>query len=107
MRVVLLLAALLFLTACLAYGQSHPIPPGVKEGENRINNQQTDPPTQPRRVATDPAKLKAEAVELRDLGDAIPAAMDQVARGMMPKDLGEDLKKIEKLAKHLRSEVNP
>jgi hypothetical protein len=107
MRVAVLLVVLLCLTACLAYGQSHPIPPGVKEGEDKINNQQTDAPSQPRRQATDPAKLKAEAAELRDLADGIPVAVDQVAKGMMPKDLGENLKKIEKLAKQLRAQVNP
>jgi hypothetical protein len=87
-------------------GQSHPIPPGVKEGEDKINNQQTDPPTKPRRIPPDPAKLQSEAVELRDLANALPAAVDQVSKGMMPKDLGENLKKIEKLAKQLHSQVN-
>ncbi len=106
MRYAVLLSLLLFLTACLAFGQ-HPVPPGVREGEQTINNQQTDAPTQPRRQAPDPAKLKAEAAELRDLADGVPAAVEQVAKGMVPKDLGENLKKIEKLAKHLRSEVNP
>jgi hypothetical protein len=33
--------------------------------------------------------------------------MEQVNKGQLPKDLTEDLKKIEKLAKHLRSEVSP
>ena len=88
------------------FGQSHPIPPGVKEGENKINNQQTDPPSKPRRVPADPAKMKAEAAELRELAAAVPDAMDQVTKGMMPKDLDENLKKIEKLAKQLHSQVN-
>jgi hypothetical protein len=30
-----------------------------------------------------------------------------VAEGKLPKDLGDQLKRIEKLAKHLRSEVTP
>ena len=106
MRYAVRLSALLFLTACLAFGQ-HPVPPGVREGEQKINNQQTDPPRQPVPRATDTAKLRSEAAELRDLADALPAAVDQVDKGMMPKDLSENLKKIEKLAKHLRSEVNP
>lgn len=89
------------------FGQSsHPIPPGVKEGEDRINNQQTDPPAKPRRVPPDPAKLKAEAAELRELANTMPDAMDQVSRGMMPKDLENNLKKIAKLAKQLHSQVN-
>jgi hypothetical protein len=60
----------------------------------------------PRRVPPDPAKLKTEAVELRDLAAAVPGAMDQVSKGMMPKDLDENLKKIEKLARQLHSQVN-
>ena len=89
------------------FGQTHPIPPGMKEGESKINNQQTDPPPKPRRVPPDPAKLKAEAAELRDLASAVPGAMDQVSKGMMPKDLDENLKRIEKLAKHLHGEIIP
>jgi len=85
----------------------HPVPPGVREGEQKINNQQTDPPRQLAARTVDPAKLKSEAGELRELADALPTAIDQVDKGIMPKDLNDNLKKIEKLAKHLRSEVNP
>ncbi len=88
------------------FGQTHPIPPGMKEGENKINNQQTDPPPKPRRVPPDPAKMKAEAAELRELADAMPGAMDQVSNGVLPRDLTDKLKKIEKLAKQLHSQVN-
>ena len=89
------------------FSQSHPIPPGIREGEQKINNQQTDPPREPKPRPVDSAKLKSDADELRDLADALPASIDQVAKGVMPKDLNDNLKKIEKLAKHLRSEVNP
>lgn len=106
MRAGALLSAFLLLSACLAYAQ-HPVPPGVREGEQTINNQQTEPPAAPRQPRVDPEKLRSEASELRDLADALPTAVDQVSKGVMPKDLAENLKKIEKLAKHLRSEVNP
>jgi hypothetical protein len=33
--------------------------------------------------------------------------MENVTRGLMPKDLIDKLKRIEKLSKHLRSEVSP
>jgi hypothetical protein len=89
------------------FGQSRPVPPGIREGEQKINNQQTDPPREPRGRPVDSAKLKSDAAELRDLADALPASIDQVAKGVLPKDLSDNLKKIEKLAKHLRSEVNP
>ncbi len=88
------------------FGQTRPIPPGMKEGESKINNQQTDPPAKPRRVAPDPAKMRAEAAELRELADAMPGAMDQLSKGVMAKDLADNLKKIEKLAKQLHSQVN-
>jgi hypothetical protein len=106
MRLGAVLSALVLLSACLAYAQ-HPIPPGMRDGEQKINNQQTDPPSAPVQPRVDAGKLKTEASELRDLADGLPTAVDQVARGAMPKDLGENLKKIVKLAKHLRSEVNP
>jgi|HubBroStandDraft_6_1064221.scaffolds.fasta_scaffold427871_1 hypothetical protein len=88
------------------FGQNRPIPPGMREAGNQINNQQTDPPMKPRRVPPDPAKLRTEAAELRDLAAAMPNAVDQVSKGMMPKDLDENLKKIEKLARQLHSQVN-
>jgi hypothetical protein len=106
MRLGAVLSALVLLTACLAYAQ-HPVPPGMRDGEQRINNQQTDPPAPPVQPRVDTAKIRSEASELRDLADGLPTAVDQVAKGAMPKDLAENLKKIEKLAKHLRSEVNP
>lgn len=89
------------------FGQSRPSPSGMREGENKINNQQTDPPRQPKARAVDTEMLKTNAAELRELADALPASIDQVAKGVLPKDLGENLKRIEKLAKHLRSQVNP
>ncbi len=89
------------------FGQSRPAPPGMREGEQKINNQQTDPPREPKARPVDSTKLKSDAAELRELADALPASIDQVAKGVLPKDLSDNLKKIEKLAKHLRSEVNP
>lgn len=89
------------------FGNARPASTGMRQGEDRINNQQTDPPRQPKPRAADPEHLKNDAAELRELADALPASIDQVARGVLPRNLGENLKRIEKLAKHLRSEVNP
>lgn len=52
-------------------------------------------------------QVNGETQELRRLADALPAQMDQVAKGQLPKDLAENLKKIEKLAKHIRGEITP
>jgi hypothetical protein len=59
------------------------------------------------RPAIDPQKLKHDADELAALAGSVPSAVDQTTKGVLPKDLSEKLKRIEKLAKHLRSEINP
>lgn len=89
------------------YGQGRAIPPGVREGERQINAQINEPPAKLERRPADPAKLQEEAAELSKLSSGIPFQMDQVNQGKIPKDLVDQLKRIEKLAKHLRSEVSP
>jgi hypothetical protein len=91
----------------LDYGQGgRPIPPGVREADKQSNSR-LDPPAKFKQKPVDPAALKREADELAKLSAAIPGQLDQVSQGQMPKDLADQLKKIEKLAKHLRSEVAP
>ena len=102
----LLFAALLF-GGSLNYGQGgRPIPPGVREADKQSNSP-IDPPAKFKPKPLDPAALKQEADELAKLSATIPGQMDHIAQGQMPKDLADQLKKIEKLAKHLRSEVAP
>lgn len=62
------------------------------------------PPVTRKRV--DAAAVKAEADELANLAQTIPAQIGQVEHGMLPKDLAKNLKRIEKLTKHLRRELN-
>ena len=50
--------------------------------------------------------LRQEAEELAKLSAALPSQMDQVSQGKIPKELGDELKRIEKLAKHLRAEIS-
>ena len=52
-------------------------------------------------------QVKQEADELKKLADGVPAQIELVAKNQYPKDLNENLKRIERLAKHLRSEVTP
>jgi hypothetical protein len=61
------------------------------------------PARQPRTV--DCQKLNQNADELAALAQSIPQAVDQTTKGILPKDLEDRLKRIEKLAKHLRSEM--
>jgi len=83
-----------------------PIPPGLQEGQRRINAP-LDPPAFPPRKNVDSARLRGEADELARLSAGIPAQIQRVNQGQLPKDLSEQLKRIEKLAKHLRFEVAP
>jgi hypothetical protein len=63
--------------------------------------------TTPRPRAMDPAQAQREAKELAELAQAIPAQVEQLSKNIFPKDLPAQLKRIEKLAKHLRKEVSP
>lgn len=50
-------------------------------------------------------QLKAEAQELQKLTEGLPAQIDRIQNNVLPKELIETLKKIEKLSKHIRGEV--
>lgn len=50
-------------------------------------------------------QLQKDAKELAELCASIPADMDAVQRGLLPKDVLEKLKPVEKLSKHLREEL--
>jgi hypothetical protein len=52
-------------------------------------------------------KLKHDAEELAALAESVPSDVDQTTKGLLPKDLREKLKRIEKLAKQLRSQLSP
>ena len=55
----------------------------------------------------DLVKLQQEADELARTAQTVPRDVAGVRQGTMPKDIVEKLKRIEKLSKHLRSELNP
>ena len=84
--------------------QGRPIPPGIRKADKQTNKP-LDPPliAQP---GPDSAKLKQEADELAQLSASVPSDVGLVAKGQLPKDLADKLKRIEKLAKHLRGELS-
>lgn len=106
MRILFLATVLLTLYLITAtHGmQLHPRPPGLRDADKQINKP-LDPPVEFRPKVSDPAKLRQEAEALAQLSAGIPARMEFVAKGQLPKDLADQLKRIEKLAKHLRSEI--
>jgi hypothetical protein len=53
----------------------------------------------------DVTELKTEARELITMSQALPAQMEQIGNGKYPKELIDNLKKIEKLSKRIRGEI--
>ena len=111
MRKPLFVATLLVLFTISFTREDHgqggrPVPPGVREADKQTNAP-GEPPPAPKPKTADPAKLKEEAEELAKLSAGIPPQIDLVSRGQLPKELNDQLKRIEKLAKHPRGEVSP
>jgi hypothetical protein len=55
----------------------------------------------------DLAQAQREADDLARTAQTIPSDVASVRKGMLPKDVIEKLKQIEKLSKHLRTQLNP
>jgi hypothetical protein len=53
----------------------------------------------------DPVQAHKDASQLSSLAKKIPSQEDQVSKDQLPKDLLQNLKQIQKLAKRLRSEI--
>lgn len=78
-------------------------PPAPLDPDRRIVVH--DQPTLTRRV--DLLQVQKEADTLALTAQTIPADIASIRKGIMPKDVLEKLKQIEKLSKHLRAELNP
>ncbi|MBZ5689626.1 MAG: hypothetical protein LAP86_31895 [Acidobacteriia bacterium] len=107
MRCILsLLPAILGLSLIMATAQSGthhmPTPPEPMAPQQQHNEQ---PQVHTRRL--DVVKVQNEADDLARLAQTIPTDVASVRKGMLPKDVIEKLKQIEKLSKHLRTELNP
>jgi hypothetical protein len=105
------LPVVLFSTALLAIPttlgkQARPSPPGMRDAQTQTNKP-IEPPSEAKPAPADPAKLKQEADELAQLSAGVPSDIGLLAQGQIQKDLSDRLKRIEKLAKHLRSEITP
>jgi diphthamide synthase (EF-2-diphthine--ammonia ligase) len=64
-----------------------------------------DSPSGPQTQKFDPVKLREEAEELATLAQSVQKDVSQVVQGKLPKEIGDKLKRIEKLAKHLGAEL--
>lgn len=103
-RRILPVAALLFFAPSMVPqtpSRGFPTPPPSLDQEKQAPGRQ--PSAGPRH--TDLEQAQREADELARVAKTIPADVTKVREGMLPKDAIEKLKQIEKLSKHLRSEL--
>ena len=104
MKTMVMFNSLLLICGTIAPIQSHwPTPPLPAV----TSAPQAKPATTHRSARIDPLQLQREANELSDLAKSLPADMDQVNHGLLPKETIEKLKRIEKLSKRMRGELNP
>ena len=100
------LCILLLIVPVFATPRQRAKPPGIVTADQQAN-QPLEPPMQPQSRKINVEQVKKEADELKTLADGVPSQIEQVTKNQYPKDLTENLKRIERLAKHLRSEVTP
>lgn len=86
---------------------ARPVPPGMRHAEElQAQNERDFPPPNPRQAAIKLSELRGEAAQLADLASSIPSSVEHVGKGTLDKDLLQNLKRIEKLSKHLRSQLD-
>jgi hypothetical protein len=96
----------LILLTCLAAAQ-RPIPPGIIEGNRQAEElNRALRPQSPQVREPEFLEMQRNAKELSELARSVPSDIDQTMKGMLPKDLVNRLKRIEKLAKQLRNQVS-
>jgi hypothetical protein len=101
LRFPIILAVLLTALLCGGQNRDGPI---LTPAPNTTEIRRDPTPIAPiRRI--DPARVRNRADELAKLASGIPSDIDQVGKGLLPKDLNDKLKRIEKLSKQLRQEL--
>ncbi len=98
------LASLIFCAA--AHAQiGHPPASPTMNGSHELRITDRDMPVLPRQL--DPVRLQKDALALATAASSIPADIESVRKGILPKEIILKLKQIEKLSKQLRNELNP
>jgi len=96
---------LLGTSVLLANAQSTPTPypPALRHIDQHppVIESPSPPPAQ----QIDLVQLRRDAEELAKLSQSVPVDMEQVANGLLPKDVLDKLKRIEKLSKRLHGEL--
>ncbi len=82
-----------------------PYPPGLRQAEISYDHINFPPPAFPPQSGVTPQKLAQEADELNSLAAQVQKEVAMANQGALPRDLPKNLKEIEKLAHHLRSQL--
>jgi len=92
----LLVIAAMLCAPCLAQ-RGHRNPPDIFQDESKM----------PAATRSGPDKnaMLQQASELKQLSDTVPDDIQKLSQGVLAKDLSDRLKRIEKLAKQLRQQV--
>jgi hypothetical protein len=105
---ILLFAVLLSASLAWAQGAARNGNTGQRQADRAEDQfEKTVPPPIRQQSSVDFAKVKSDADELLILSQSIHSAVDSVGKGMLPKDLIDKLKQMEKLSKRLRNELTP
>jgi len=105
---VLLIATLVTLYVHFAFAQGKPEPRGVHQAEQASEQSEKNVPPPENVWHSDPRQGQKDAAELElaRLAESLPADTEQRNRGILPRDGADKLKRIEKLSKKLRGELN-
>ena len=106
MRTSTVLFALL-LSASIANAQRNGLTGQHQADQAEDQFEKSVPPPAHQQPSVDLVKLKSDADELVVLSQSIHSSIGDVEKGMLPKDLSEKLKQLEKLSKRLRNELTP
>jgi hypothetical protein len=105
---ILLFAVLLSASLAWAQGAARNGNTGQRQADKAEDQfEKTVPPPIRPQPSVSFAKVKSDADELVILSQSIHSGIDGVGKGMLPKDLIEKLKQMEKLSKRLRNELAP
>ncbi len=81
-------------------------PVGPREREH-FPGEPSDVQPMPRKKPLNMVAVRKEANELADVAGKVPGQVDMLSKNTLPKDLIQQLKQIEKLAKNLRKQIEP
>jgi len=99
--------SLFSLTALSVSQESRRVPRGIREADKAVIASERNIPPPQSTAPRNHQHLEQDADELARLAGSIPADIEKVHHGLLPADLKEKLKQIEKLSKRLRNGLAP